>query len=170
MSVLIAGSNNKGTLWSLTDNETNGEFSGVVNQINKGGLNYDPDNYWQSHIAKYIKYKNEILLTKDGRYFIKGKTGKYAKLIEVKSGKTAMEYVGHDKGVMCFDFSKNEDLLLTGGGGGKAILWNRKTGKLMKLFHGHKQPIFDIKFSHDQSKIVTTSWDGYVIVLGHQFG
>ena len=163
-SVLVGGNDNKATLWDLFDNTKKGEFSGIVNQINKGGLNYDPDHYWESYIAKYIKYENNVLVTKDGSHFLKGKTGKRAKLIEVRSGNVVMEYVGHDKGVLCFEFSQNESLLLTGGGDGKAILWEKKTGKLLRVFKGHSEPLFDVSFSHDEQKMVTTSWDGYVIV------
>ncbi len=168
--ILIAGNNNKATLWDWKKGEQIGEFSGIINQVNKGGLNYDPDNYWQSYIANYIKYQNNILLSKDGQFFVKGKTGKKAKLIEVKSGNTVMEYIGHQKGVLCFDFSANEELLLTGAGDGVAILWNKKTGQKLRTYNEHREPIFDIQFSHDQQKMVTTSWDGYVIVWNVQSG
>lgn len=162
--VLIGGNDNKATLWDWRTGEQHGEFSGIINQVNQGGLNYDPDNYWESYIANYIKYQNNILLTKDGTQFLKGKSGKKAKLIEVKTGNVVMEYVGHDKGVLCFDLTENEEFLLTGGGDGQAILWSKKSGKLIRKYKGHREPIFDVRFSHDQLQMVTTSWDGYVIV------
>lgn len=163
-SILIANQDNTSALLSSKTGDVKINFWGLNNQYLDNGLSYDAENYWESYIAKYIKYERQIELNSEGSRLFKGKTGKKAKCIDVKTGKTILEFIGHEKSVLSLALSANENKLLTGGGDGVAILWNSNSGKKIKTFKGHSEPVFDVGFSNDQTKIVTASWDGYVIV------
>ncbi len=139
-------------------------FSGIINQQDKGGLEYDPDNYWQSYIAKYIRLKNLLLLTRDDRFFITGKTGTAAIRWSTATGKPDKSFRGHSKAVICFDLSKDGKLLLTGDGSGEAILWEMESGKKIRSYKGHREPLFEVKISPDGKSIATASWDASMIV------
>lgn len=162
---IYAGCENNTTL-KITIINGNKEtvFSGILNQTEKGGINYDPNNYWESHIAKYIQLKNNIQLTPDGKKFVKGKSGTLAKLWDIATGEPEKEFNGHEKAVICFDFSQDGKFLLTGDGGGKAFLWDVEKNKVLKSFEGHREPLFNVKFSPDEKTILTTSWDATIIV------
>ena len=162
-SLLIAGNDNRASIWTLKGKKIK-EFSGILNDVDQGGINYDPNNWTQVHIAKHVKYKNDILLNKSAEYLLRGKVGKKARLWEVATGKTVMEFIGHEKAVLCFDLFDDEKQVVTGGGAGNVILWDVATGKKIREFKGYRDPVFDVQISNDQTKIATCSWDGYVIV------
>lgn len=162
-SVLIAGNDNKATLWSPNGKKL-GEFAGILHQRDNGGLTYDPDNYWESYIARYIKYKNRVALSADGRKLIKGKIGSKARMWDIASGNTIMEYIGHQSAVIAHAMLQEEDLLVTGDGNGEVIVWQLSTGEQISVLKGHRDPVFDLEISHDQTKIAGSSWDGTVYV------
>lgn len=162
--IYVAGNDNKVTVWNFKGERIK-EYSGILNQRDKGGIDYDPNNYWQSHIAKYIKNKNELLLIENATQLLRGKMGKHARLTEVSTGKVVMDFAGHDKAVLCVAITKDEKQLVTGGGDGKVCLWDMKTGALIRQLEGHRNdPIFDVVISNDQQKVATCGWDGNVIV------
>jgi WD40 repeat protein len=158
-SLLIASDNNTAFEWMIPQNKKGIELTGLLNERDKGGLNYDANFYWQSAIAKYIRFKNQVLITKDGKELIKGKFGTKVKRWDIASGQTSMEYVGHQKAVLCYALSKDGRLMLTGGGDGKVILWDVQKGDSLKVFHAHREPIFDIQFSNDETMFACSSWD-----------
>jgi WD40 repeat protein len=49
--------------------------------------------------------------------------------------------------------------MLTGGGDGKIILWNVETGDSIQSIESYREPIFDIHFNSDETKIISCSWD-----------
>ncbi len=139
-------------------------YTGFINDQDKGGITYDADNYWDSHIAKYIRLKNLLLLTKDDKQFLTGKAGTHAILWNIATGNPNHIYAGHEKAVICFDLSKDGKLLVTGDGAGEAILWETATGKKIKSFKGHREPLFEVKFNKDADQIATSSWDASMIL------
>ncbi|MEJ0057096.1 MAG: hypothetical protein WDN75_16435 [Bacteroidota bacterium] len=100
------------------------------------------------------------MLTRDGKELIKGKFGTKVKRWDIATGKTAMEYLGHKKAVLCYDLSKDGTRMLTGGGDGKIILWNTKTGDSIQTIQSYQHPIFDIHFNQDDTEAASSSWDG----------
>ncbi len=110
-------------------------LTGYLNQRDRGGLNYDPNFYWQSAIAKYIRFKNTLLISNDGKTLIKGKFGTKVKRWDIATGKSVMEFVGHKKAVLCYDLSSDGKRLLTGGGDGKIMLWNVEQGIPFRSFN-----------------------------------
>lgn len=158
-SLIITSDNNTAFVWDFVANKAIQEFTGLLNQRDKGGLNYDANFVWQSAIAKYVRFKNHLMITNDGKQLIKGKFGTKVKRWDIASGQTAMEYSGHAKAVLCYDLSKDGRFMLTGGGDGKVILWDVARGDSIKVFKPHREPIFDIQFSHDETMFACSSWD-----------
>ncbi|MBK6267273.1 caspase family protein [Marivirga sp. S37H4] len=163
-AVIIAGNDNKATMIDIASGEIHRQFEGLLHDQDKGGLMYDPNNYWESHIARYIKNKNSQVLTSDDAYLLKGKISNVLRMWEVKSGKSFIEFSGHEKAVIDFELSPDEKMLATAGGEGDVIVWETQSGKSLKLLQGHRSPVFDVRWSHDQTKLVSTSWDGQVLV------
>jgi WD40 repeat protein len=157
-SLLISANDNTAFIWNPLTQKTETVFTGFLNQRDNG-LNYDPNFHWQSAIAKYVRFKNNLLIARDGKTLVKGKFGTKVKRWDVATGKAEMEYVGHKKGVLCYDLSKDGRKLLTGGGDGTIILWDFETGDSLKVITSYREPIFDIHFNSDETKVLTSSWD-----------
>ncbi|HVD99914.1 MAG TPA: caspase family protein [Cytophagaceae bacterium] len=168
--VIAAFGSNKAIAYNAANGKEQTSFSGILNQQDKGGLDYNPDNYYESYIAKYLRLKNLLLITKDDRFFITGKTGTSAVKWSTATGKPERAYRGHSKAVICFDLSKDGKYLLTGDGNGEAILWETESGKKIRSYKGHKEPLFDVKISPDGNSIVTVSWDASMIVWNLETG
>lgn len=168
--IVVSGNDNKATLWDADTGDQTGEFSGILQEVDRGGINYDPDNYWESYLAKYVKLKSKILLTKDGQQLIRGKFGRLARKWDLKSGEAKIEYRGHKKAVLALATNKDETKLVTGDGDGVVIVWDAATGDSLMSFNRHRGPIWDIQFSHDQQKMVTVSWDGYAFIYDVKTG
>ena len=100
-----ASDDNTAELEGRKNGKKEGSLTGFLNQRDRGGLDYDPNFYWQSAIAKYVRLKNNLLITNDGKTLIKGKFGSKVKRWDIATGKTVMEYVGHKKAVLCYDLS-----------------------------------------------------------------
>lgn len=159
-SVIAASDNNTAELWNIDGSTKKETLTGFLNQRDLGGLDYDPNFYWQSAIARYVRLKNNLLISNDGKTLIKGKFGSKVKRWDIASGKTVMEYVGHKKAVLCYDLSADGNRLLTGGGDGKIMLWNLETGDSIRSIQTYREPIFDIQFSSDEKLVASSSWDG----------
>lgn len=157
--LLLACANNITYAFDLRENRIVSTLSGILNERDKGGIAYDPNSYWESHIAKYLRLKNQIMLSRDGKSLIKGKFGTKVKRWDIATGKTEMDYVGHEKAAMCYELSKDGTRMLTGGGDGRVILWDVATGDTLKVIKAHREPIFDIHFNADETKAITGSWD-----------
>ncbi len=157
--LVITCDNNTAFVWTIDQKKKSLEFTGLLNQRDKGGLTYDANFVWEAGIAKYLRFKNQLMITKDGKQLIKGKFGTKVKRWDIASGQNAMEYNGHKKAVLCYDLSQDGKFMLTGGGDGKVILWDVLKGDSLKSFRPHREPIFDIKFSHDETMFACSSWD-----------
>ncbi|MEP6735456.1 MAG: caspase family protein [Chryseolinea sp.] len=158
--LLISSDNNTAMRYDIAKKTFVDALTGFLNQRDRGGLDYDPNFYWQSSIAKYVRFKNNIIVSKDGKTLIKGKFGTKVKRWDIATGKAVMDYVGHKKGVLCYELSHDGKKLLTGGGEGKIILWNFETGDSLQVINSYQHPIFDVHFNSDESKVISSSWDG----------
>jgi WD40 repeat protein len=158
--LLIACDNNSIVRWNWVQKSTAPPLAGFLMDQDKGGLNYDPNFYWESHIAKYVRFKSSILISRDGQSLIKGKFGTKVRQWDIATGKAVMDYSSHKKAVLAYDLSDDGKLLLTGGGDGKIVLWNAINGDSIRVIKSYREPIFDIHFSRDESKVLTSSWDG----------
>ena len=166
--LLLACDDNTATVWDYNRSALDKPFTGFLNNVDKGGLDYDPNFYWQSHIAKYVRLKNQLIISTDGKTLIKGKFGAKVRRWDIATGKAVMDYVGHKKAVLAYDISKDGKKLLTGGGDGKIVLWDMESGDSLKVIRTYREPIFDIHFNNDETKVFTSSWDGTMKV--HELG
>jgi WD40 repeat protein len=157
--ILITSDNNTALVWNITTNKKAGVLTGFLNDRDQGGLAYDMDNYWDAGVARYIRLKNHLMITQDGKELIKGKFGIKVKRWGIASGKTVMEYTGHTKAVLCSDLSRDGKRMLTGGGDGKIILWDVASGDSLQVIRSYNQPILDIHFNADETQVITSSWD-----------
>lgn len=158
--LIIGSDNNTAIRWNLANRVIESYLTGFLNKRDRGGLDYDPNFYWQSAIARYVRFKNNLMISRDGRSLIKGKFGTKIKRWDIATGKTLMDYSGHKKGVLCYDLSKDGKRLLTGGGDGKIVVWNFETGDSLTVINSYREPIFDIHFNSDETKVISSSWDG----------
>lgn len=163
-AIIVGGNDNRATEIYIASGEVKQQFQGLLHQQDQGGLLYDPNNYWESYIARYIKNKNRQVLTADGQYLLQGKIGNILRMWDVKTGKPVIEFAGHQKAVISFSLSPDEKKIASGGGEGDVIIWEKKSGAVVKVLKGHSSPIFDIRWSPDQTKLASTSWDGQVLV------
>lgn len=161
--LLITSNNSTCLIWDIASAKPTGSLTGFLNMRDKGGLTYDPNFIWDMQIAKYVRFKNQLVLTPDGKSLIKGKFGSKVKRWDVASGKAIMDYVGHSKAVLCYDLSRDGKRLVTGGGDGRIILWNAETGDSIKVIKAHREPILDIQFNSDETKVAASSWDARLI-------
>ena len=79
----------------------------------------------------------------------------------MKNASISMEYLGHEKGVLCFERIGGEKVA-TGAGDGKIIIWDEASGKNVKEISAHREPIFDVELSHDGKLLASTAWDGVI--------
>lgn len=144
----------------VTDFEGNEvrRYDGILNGSSTG-LDYDLGSYWEHYIAKWVKYKSARMLDENGVFI--GKTGTKARKWDVKSASIAMEYLGHEKGILCFE-RLGEGQIATGAGDGKIIIWDERTGKMIKKINAHREPIFDLELSHNGKLLASTAWDGVI--------
>ncbi|GHN00173.1 hypothetical protein WSM22_16620 [Cytophagales bacterium WSM2-2] len=161
--LLITCDNNTTMVWDLEKQKVTQSLTGFLNLRDKGGITYDPNFIWDMQIAKYVRFKNNLLISNDGKTLIKGKFGSKVKQWDIATGKSVMEFVGHDKAVLCYDLSNDGKRLVTGGGEGKIILWNAMTGDTIRTIKAHRDPILDIHFNNDETKVAASSWDGRLI-------
>jgi WD40 repeat protein len=158
--LLISYDNNTAFVWDVREQKKVMEFTGFLNQRDKGGITYDPNSYWESNIAKYVRFKNKLLLSRDGKSLLKGKFGTLIKKWDLATGQTRTEFHGHEKAALCYALSKDGTRLLSGGGDGKIILWNAITGDSLQVLTVYRHPVFDVQFIDDETHVVSSSWDG----------
>ncbi len=162
--ILLACDNNIILIWDVLKNKKVGELTGFLNQRDKGGITYDPNSYWDSYIAKYIRFKNNLIASNDNKTLLKGKFGEKIKRWNIATGKTEMEYVGHTKAALCYKYSRDGKKLISGGGDGRVIIWNAEKGDTIRVMKAYREPVFDVNFSSDESKVISTSWEGTLLI------
>ncbi|MBS1680772.1 MAG: caspase family protein [Bacteroidetes bacterium] len=161
--LFITCDNNTTIIWDIKNSKAIKSLTGFLNFRDKGGITYDPNFIWDAQIAKYVRFKNNLIITADGQTLIKGKFGSKVKQWNIATGKNIMEFVGHSKAVLCYDLTKDGKRLVTGGGDGKIIFWNTRTGDTIRTIKAHNEPILDIHFNSDETKVAASSWDGRMI-------
>jgi len=145
-------------------------FTGILNERDKGGVLYDPNFYWESHIARYIRIKNYLKIAPDGKSLVRGKFGANLKQWDMASGQQIHEFAGHEKAPYCFDFSGDGKVMVSSGADGRIIIWDMANGDSIKSWKAHREPVFDVRFSNDGTKILSTSWDATLKIFDASTG
>lgn len=167
--VILTQENNVAIAYGIA-NEDKKIYTGMLNERDKGGVLYDPNFYWESHIARYIRIKNYLKISPDGKSLIRGKFGVKLKKWNMANGQDEMEYIGHEKAPYCFDFSADGQQMASSGADGRIIIWSLQTGDTLKTWKAHREPVFDLRFSHDQKKIISSSWDASIKIFDTSSG
>lgn len=156
--------------WDIKRQKPVRTFTGYLSNQLHAGIEWDEEEYWQQHIARYYAYKTLIKLSPNGRYFIKGKTDSSAVLYDLETGKKVRKYIGHSKAVVCFDFSDDGKYLATGSADHTVKIWDVETAKLLQTLKGHREIIFSVDFSADGSRLLSGSWDGTMRIFDTHSG
>lgn len=137
-----------------------GEFSGINFKSDKGGLDFDPEDYWSSFKAKIINLKTRFLVSPDEKSFITGKMGLNAIEWDMISGEPEYYFGDNKQGVICFDNYPEKNLLVLGNGEGEVVVWDYSKKKILKKIEAHREPIFEIKIVPQQQCIAVVAYDG----------
>lgn len=160
--LLIANNNNAVTIWNCALRSRDRSLSGFLAETGKGTLDYNPNDYWTSHIAMYVRLKNDLLVTPDGKSLVNGNFGTNIRRWDIASGKGLMEYAGHSKAALCYAFSADGKSMVSGGADGKLIFWDVQTGDTLRVIDSYREPVFDVHFSNDGNRVISSSWEGYM--------
>lgn len=82
----------------------------------------------------------------------------------------ARMFLGHDSGVGVAEISPDGKYLATVGSDTKVLLWDIRTGRLIREMVGHTNHVTFAKFSHDGKKFASCSQDGTVRVWDVETG
>jgi WD40 repeat protein len=161
-NVFLACDHTTTLIWNLEEKKIAGALEGILQQVDKGGLDYDPDSYWQSHIAQYTRLKNTISLSPDNKHFASGKIGRKAVWWNLDKGNPEKIFDGHSKAVICMEHSLDGKFLATGDASGEAKIWDLNSGTVRRTITGHKHPILCMSVSPNAEYLALGSWDGYL--------
>jgi FOG: WD40 repeat len=92
-SLLVGAMDNTASLWTTNPMRKQKSFTGFLNMRDKGGLSPDQLQIWNQAMLRYVRFKNQLIMTSDGKNLIKGKFGTKVKRWDAASGKTVMDYV-----------------------------------------------------------------------------
>ena len=146
------------------------KLMGFLNDTEDNKLGLDPESYWQYNISKYVGFRENIAISPDEKYIVKGHYGTTAQLWDLEKGRVIRQFSGHEKAVICYQFSKDSKYLFTGSGDGTTKMWEVDTGKGIKTFNGHHEMILSIAISNKGKYLATGSWDGSAILWDIESG
>ncbi|ELR70726.1 WD40 repeat protein [Fulvivirga imtechensis AK7] len=158
--IVTVGDDQKVHLYDAGTGKLLHTLGGYLATRDKGGLDYDVNSRWDYYIKKYTDLKHDFAVSPDGKYLLKGKVGKIARMWEINSGKIVQEFYGHDKAVLCMAFTKDGKKVVTGSADNTVKIWETGSGKELITLKGHREVIFSVALSPDEKKIITGSWDG----------
>jgi WD40 repeat protein len=101
----------------------------------------------------------DFAFSSDGKYLVTG-AGNIAKLCEIKPGKACRILKAHQDTVRAVRFSPDGTLVATAAMDDAVFLWSSETGAQVAPPVVHEGGVTGVAFSHDGSRLVTTSFDG----------
>ena len=66
---------------------------------------------------------------------------------------------GHAKYITAYDFSPDSKYVVTGSQDNSIILWNIETGREIRMFNRHTDPVFSVVYNNDGTRILSSSKD-----------
>jgi RNA polymerase sigma factor (sigma-70 family) len=146
------------------------KLDGFPNWPWQRGLGFTPDgkrlavrtagrlSLWDVATAKRMPFPGQAgrgawSLSHDGRLLIRVNDEDRLILTEALTGKRLHSFEGHDSAVRAIDFSPS-GLLATGGGDGTIRLWDRATGKQLRVLPG-RGSVVRVRFSPDGRLLAT---------------
>ena len=113
----------------------------------------------------------EVDISPDGRTALSGSTDGTVTLWDVETGEMIHRFTD-DQPVMAVTYSPDGNTALTGGGyrfaqkveSGHIILWDMETGQEIRRFEGQPYVVYDVEFSPDGKRAVS-SGNGAMVIL-----
>jgi serine/threonine protein kinase/WD40 repeat protein len=92
------------------------------------------------------------------------------RLFETRTGEQIREFGGHNAGVFCADFSRDERWLVTGGGGsqkyGDLVLHDLETGESRDVLPAGKRPTYNaVRFIRNDSQLLATQSNSTTFIV-----
>merc|ERR1719476_979455 len=106
-----------------------------------------------------------VAFSKDSDLLATGGQDGQLKVWRVATGQCVRRYEkAHGEGITFITWSKDSSHILTASFDFTARAHGVKSGKTLKEFRGHTSYVNSAVYTHDGSKVITASSDGYVIV------
>ncbi|MCQ3929394.1 MAG: hypothetical protein DPW16_02960 [Chloroflexi bacterium] len=179
------------TLWDVDSGEPRGSLS-IPNSSDSfyliSDLVFSPDN----KTVIFLQTENRALLVWDSTHpedyrLVEGHSG-YVTVIAITADGTMLASVDMEQNLILWDtatwqetayikniggnsalaFSQDGQLLAIAGYDGEIYLWNTNTLSLVTTLHGHTTQVTDMVFTHDGTRLISSSFDGTVRVWGLQ--
>eukprot|EP01063_Lacrimia_lanifica_P036120 TRINITY_DN7077_c0_g1_i1.p1 TRINITY_DN7077_c0_g1~~TRINITY_DN7077_c0_g1_i1.p1 ORF type:complete len:1169 (+),score=251.36 TRINITY_DN7077_c0_g1_i1:2-3508(+) len=81
------------------------------------------------------------------------------KIINIETGNTVRDLVGHEKSVFTLDWSEAQRIIATCGSERHVLIWNPFMKKPIFSLVGHASPLMGVQFNDDDHQIVTVGYD-----------
>ncbi|MCX6583292.1 MAG: NACHT domain-containing protein [Candidatus Aminicenantes bacterium] len=116
---------------------------------------------WEAKQKKETQLYDNVLQLDTFRYHPEDKNFSYYREL---TGKELVGFFGspnlrHSSDVLGCVFSPNGNLVLSASEDGSLKLWDQKSGREIRSFHGHNDKVTCCAFSADGKKVVSGSWD-----------
>lgn len=145
-------------IWNAETGKLVKELKGFLNESLDNGLGLDPESYWQYNISRYVENRQSIKVSPDEKFVVKA-IGPKVQLWDLQKGRVIRSFEGHERGVVCFEFSPDGKHLFTGSGDHTIKMWEVSTGSELKTFKGHRELIFELALSQNGKHLISGSWD-----------
>jgi WD40 repeat protein/serine/threonine protein kinase/DNA-binding XRE family transcriptional regulator len=129
----------------------------------------------RGHVIRQVAVPSELTfeadLSPDGRTAIRGSTDGIVTLFDVETGEIIHQLID-DQPIMAVTFSPDGQTALIGAGyrfaqkvePGHIILWDVETGEEIRRFEGQPYVVFDVEFSPDGKRAIS-SGNGAIVIL-----
>ncbi len=107
-----------------------------------------------------------VRFSPDGKQIASGSADRFARVVELSSGKTIHSFEGHTHYVMDVSWKADGRSLVSAGGDGMAKVWDVTTGERKKNIEGFKKEVTGVDFLGDRAEVVASSGDASIGIYG----